>query len=686
MICESIYRESVFQAFKWSFNNLNEFFANYFLLFCIINIFYIFNRKIYLLMSVLLLSVLSIFSFVSKSKMELRGEPIVPWDLYLGKEAAKISTNFNELVTVNTTLIFIFLVVSTIALILFSPKEIQLNKKRKKEKISISIISLIIFFFLYVSAIPFERIFNIDFDSFNQKNNTEVNGILLGFFLNVQNSGIKIAVGYDENKIKDILKKTSKSQEVEPGFNPNIIFVLSESFSDPTLMKGLTFNEDPIPYFRSLTDDYSSGTIVNPVFGGGTINSEIEVLTSFSTEFIPRGASIHKYIDQPTDSMASLLKQQGYNTVAVHTFNGWFYERNRVYKELGFSRFFSLEFFNNPEYHEPYVKDEILMEQILKEVKQSKGQDFIYAATMEAHGPYKENEPTKGKIQVTSKMSTKSKNIVNDYVNRINGFDASLKTLITGLESLNEPTIVVVFGDHLPFLGKEEKVYKELGYFNDEKKYKDYIKKYSTSLLVWDNFSKENKDLRMSGSFIAPYVLNLAKKEGSNLTDYLYTLMENNSSVLVRENFSKKESLSKNDIQSYQNLQYDILFGEKYSQNLNNKKNPDKNDSYALGNGKMNIETISPLNIKVENKSIKKQLIIDIIGEGFITKNLISNTIISVNGEIVESLKMDEDHISFILPHKFYEKPGQIEIKIILKDNTMKIIADSNSLFFKVID
>ncbi|KPV55321.1 cation tolerance protein CutA [Paenibacillus sp. A3] len=341
---------------------------------------------------------------------------------------------------------------------------------------------------------------------------------------------------------------------------PNIIILLSEAFWDITQIKSLKFSEDPAPMFHALQEKFTHGTLLSPMFGGGTANVELEVLTGHSMRFFPEDSTPYEqYIKQPTASLASLLAGQGYTTTAISPFYHWFFNSSEVYKHLGFSRFISLEYFNPDEYVGPYIGDHAVVRRIIQETERSPGADFIFANTMENHYHYWPGKFKKNHIEVKSHMSNATTGIAETYAQGLSGADRALQELVVHFSRLKEPTIIVFFGDHLPSLEKLL-VYKESNYISGEDD-PDFLEKmHNTPVVIWSNYlPKEAKEeLHMSPSFLGPYVLNLAKRPGSPYTDYLSDLYRK-MPVLPPKTYYKAMNIDVNLVKQYEDRQKAIL-------------------------------------------------------------------------------------------------------------------------------
>ncbi|MBU7320899.1 sulfatase-like hydrolase/transferase [Paenibacillus oleatilyticus] len=345
---------------------------------------------------------------------------------------------------------------------------------------------------------------------------------------------------------------------------PNIIILLSEAFWDITQIKSLQFSEDPAPMFHALQEKFTHGTLLSPMFGGGTANVELEVLTGHSMRFFPEDSTPYEqYIKQPTASLASLLAGQGYKTTAISPFYHWFFNSSEVYKHLGFSRFISLEYFNPDEYVGPYIGDHAVVRRIIEESERNPGPDFIFANTMENHYHYWPGKFKKNHIEVKSHMSNAVTGIAETYAQGLSGADRALQELVLHFSRLKEPTIIVFFGDHLPSLEKLL-VYKESNYISGEDD-PDFLEKmHNTPVVIWSNYLPEEakEELHMSPSFLGPYILNLAKRPGSPYMDFLSDLYRK-MPVLPPKTYYEAMNIDVNLVQQYEDRQKAILALEK---------------------------------------------------------------------------------------------------------------------------
>ena len=678
---ETVYRGGDLSSTKyWVTYHTNQFFVNYVLMFGIVNTFYFLRRKAYLGVNLALLIFFSLISFVSYIKVTLRGEPLLPWDIFLGNEATNIATHFDNFVTTKLLVGSLVGVAILVAGIIFFPKQDE-KERSKMTSIAASILAFSLFFSFYMEYVPLGKNFDIRLLNWDQKWNYDENGILLGFALNTKSLFIDEPKGYDENTITAMVNDSEGNKDIDKDFKPNIIFIMSEAFWDPTVLSEVEFSEDPIPFFHSLQKSETSGQMYSPVYGGGTVNTEFEALTSFSTQLLPKGMMPYiQYVHKPMNSLPQILSLQGYEATGVHPYEGWFYRRNKVYEYLGFDRFISGEFFRNPTHVGEFISDMDFTNRILKEVKTTKKPDFVYGVSMQAHGPYPLDKNPQNTIKVSGDLTQEAKNILETYSQTVSDVDDSLKALVQGLEESGEPSIVVFYGDHLPMLGQDYQVYKEANYFVDGRSYEEYKKMFSVPYVIWDNFSDKREDMNLSANFLAPYVLDLAKKEGSPMTDFLYDLLQDGESNLVRTDQRENENISQESINKINLLQYDLLLGKEYA--YTDYPHPQIKENYQQGRFEPIIEGTNPPSIKAGEifNDYNGKSVIGVHGENFI-----EGSFIYLNGEKLPTDYHDESYVTAIVPSNLYDAPGTLEVQVKGIDGMRNILNESNILNVEII-
>ncbi len=530
---------------------------------------------------------LAVFSYF---KFSFLGENLYPWDLLLYNNVFNLLPNIYKEANVGTGLAGIVIVLALL-IGLF----VYMLKKRPKPIMRLPWwvrILYIAFGAVCLSAFIFYRTFpgmeqllkdaDVSNITFNQERNYKQNGFYGAFMLNMQSAIVLAPSGYSKTAIEGITDRLKKeADESEPkttgAKKPNIIFVMSESFWDPTQLEKIQFDPDPMPFIR----DHQTGWLLSPTFGGGTSNVEFEVLTGFSNTFLPVGSvPYQQYVkeDQPA-AMPNYLKGLGYQTLAIHPYAKWFWNRETVYQYFGFDEFLDDKSFTDPIYKGPFISDEQVTKTIIERTEASDDPMFIYAVTMQNHTGYAEDkyESFDVKTTVPEGIDDVYNVLLRSYTQGVYDADKALQQLIEHFQDSDEPTAVVFFGDHLPAIGQDYRLYKIADYVprgagESQWGLEDFEKTRSTPLLMWNNFDAPIPEIdRLSPNQLGPALFKMAGIE----QPLYYGLLEQFSSELPaltrelkidadgglhRETPEAAKKLSK----EYQLLQYDLLFGKRY--------------------------------------------------------------------------------------------------------------------------
>jgi len=319
---------------------------------------------------------------------------------------------------------------------------------------------------------------------------------------------------------------------------PNFIFIQLESFFDPSYAYAWTFSENPIPVFTSLKESCAGGFLTVPVVGAGTVNTEFEILTGMTTDYFGAGEYPYNTVLKETtvESLAHILKKSGYTATAVHNNTGTFYNRDLVFSQMGFDRFVPAEYMyglkltpNN------WAKDDVLPGVILDTLQQSESADLIYTITVQSHGRYPDSQVLENP-EITAACDDININVYpfEYYVNQIHEVDEMIGELLGKLEERGEPTVVVMYGDHLPALGLtgEDLLQPSL---------------YQTEYVIWNNFGMTFEGGDREAETLADYVLSCFGLDQGIMPDFHRT-------------YDGTEAYD----QVLEELEYDMLYGEGY--------------------------------------------------------------------------------------------------------------------------
>ena len=232
----------------------------------------------------------------------------------------------------------------------------------------------------------------------------------------------------------------------------NVIVVMDESFSDLSVITGTQANQDWMPYWRSLTENTIKGYAYSSVFGGTTANSEYEFLTGNTTAFLPAGTvPYHMYVSAGDPSLVSQMNALGYRSVAMHPYysSGW--NRIPVYRNFGFDSWMFQEEFQNPEYMRGYITDRCDFENVIAQYESKEPGEplFIFNVTMQNHSGY-DLPWTNLEREIWLTGEHAGFQTVNQYLNLVYQTDQALEYLISYFQQVEEPTMILVFGDHQP--------------------------------------------------------------------------------------------------------------------------------------------------------------------------------------------------------------------------------------------
>ncbi len=321
--------------------------------------------------------------------------------------------------------------------------------------------------------------------------------------------------------------------------------------------------------------------MISPSFGGGTANVEFEVLTSLNTAFFPNELLYVSKVKRPIYALPFYLDGLGYQTIAMHNNYGYYYNRNKIYPALGFQQFISLENMVSQEKRPQifntggWATDVLIYENIKKALQQGNQPKFIYAITVENHPMYNDDRYGKQQFKFSKTLSELNQRKLSTYTAGVARADQKLSELTAYLKTLKQPTILLVFGDHLPNL---QGVYDEYDYFKNDPE-RTALKNYQTPLAIWSNFPIQKKVLQQESvpsSFVAPKLLQVA---GLPLSPY-YHFMRRLSGcyAVIHPKFLMPASECKHDakqlLEQYKNINQDTLSGENYLYGLS--LTPDK--------------------------------------------------------------------------------------------------------------
>ena len=333
---------------------------------------------------------------------------------------------------------------------------------------------------------------------------TRGNGLALNFSVCLRNSRITPPSGYGKDSLNALRSEypgtavpvsASGGDAVQP---VNIIAIMNESFSDLSVIPGTETNQDPLPFWHSLTENTVRGYAYSSVFGGTTANSEYEFLTGNTTAFLPTGVvPYHMYVSKGDPSLVSQLNALGYRSTAMHPYyaSGW--NRVPVYEDLGFDNALFLDEFPHTEEDliRGYLSDqrnyEVLIDQY--EQKEPGEKRFFFNVTMQNHSGYDLPWTNLDRsVWLTGAYAGKYQT-VNQYLSAVHESDKAFSYLIDYFSQVEEPTVILMFGDHQPQVSTTY-YQKALGGLDEELDPASAQRKRMVPFLIWANYDIPEAD------------------------------------------------------------------------------------------------------------------------------------------------------------------------------------------------
>ncbi len=362
-------------------------------------------------------------------------------------------------------------------------------------------------------------------------------GFVYCFCTGALDRGVSEPEFYDPSDVRRLTD--SLKEGPAPDVKPDVIMVQLESFFDVSRLGDVEYDEDPIPVFRQLKEDYPSGFLTVPSIGAGTANTEFEVLSGMSLDFFGMGEYPYMTIlqEEACETVATDLKDLGYKAHAVHNNTGTFYMRNVVFAQLGFDTYTSIEFMNGIEYNPiGWARDEILTGEIMKALDSSDDPHFVFTITVQGHGKYQRgvDSAEAESLNITWADDEEDTDALAYYLSQLRETDAFIGELRDALEKRGKPAVLVLYGDHLPNFDIGSDQLKNGGLFQ-------------TEYVIWNNMGLALDDIDLEAYQLSAYVLKSLGISGGIMSRY-------HQKMAGRADYDAGLQL----------LEYDTLYGDFY--------------------------------------------------------------------------------------------------------------------------
>ncbi|RST98805.1 hypothetical protein CBF37_06950 [Vagococcus vulneris] len=528
--------------------------------------------------NIIYIIIMASMSAATFQKMKFREEPIYPDDL-------KMLTQFQMFRDILGTGRFVLLCLLLMILCLFViwkiTKSLKLSKKIQIFRIVSGLLSLSCLIYASNFNTP-TNLLRKGYDRsalwipYSQKMNYYNVGFVGGFLFNTRVQAMEEPKGYSKESIEKIVSNYNKraeknNQSKSDSEKPNVVYIMSESFSDPNRLEGIDVTPNPLKEYSDVARSASlSGQMLSSGYGGGTANIEFEALTGFSMDLMsaqmttPYTMLLPKQKSFP--SIVSSLKQQGYYTMAIHPYNTSMYKRQENYTLFGFDEFKSEKTMTHKKKivndKNNFISDQSAFSEVYDQLKKENQPQFIHLVTMQTHMPYNTKYV---ESHYYSSVGEGQDSLVN-YAQDIAYASEALKSFMSDINNLSRPTIVVFWGDHLPSIYSEEVVKKNTKerlhlteFFVSNPKVEKEAPVQAISPIYFQQFINKNTAVEATGF--------------SMLLQDMYQFLpafEKQSYYYQNDWHKELKLLPENQkvFDQYRLIQYDIVSGNKYSKNL----------------------------------------------------------------------------------------------------------------------
>lgn len=501
--------------------------------------------------------------------LDLRGRPLFVSDFTSIGTAMNVSSSYHVTIIKFIVIAFLFILLSVFTVMLYRLLEIDEGKTGIKPRL--------------VGAVAVAAVLAVSYGT-NLYQNLNIqltywshqNGILLDWLIESKDFRVKTPGNYSVASIEAVKEEYKPSDDITSydGFKPNIIAIMNESFSDLAVINSFNTDIDYMPFLHTAMegqyDDMIVGDAYASVFGGNTANSEYEFLTNDSMILYPQNSVPYQtFLDGKGEisSLVSQLKSLGYTTTSMHPYwaSGW--NRMNIYEYMGFDEQYYLDNMNNIDYIRNYCSDSCNYRKIIElfENRDKEKPFFLFDITMQNHGGYT-NESYTSTVHLTDYSGQFPQ--AQQYLSLIRESDKALLELIKYFRTVEEPTLIVFFGDHQPSVEQEffEALYgKPLNNLEDEERLKMYITKY----MVWKNFDTDTFELGdTSINYLSARILRMIGLPTTSYQNYLLDMRENYPIITANGVVDKEGKfipVNEADLSFYKTIVYNhMLDNEQY--------------------------------------------------------------------------------------------------------------------------
>ena len=510
--------------------------------------------------SIVILAAGIIVAVIEHFKVEIRYEAILPADLgFLGSNTGNMLTFIPAGAHV-TILVALGAFAALLALILVL-RHFDGRKGRmiRTDNLSLNLTSRLILLLLPILVFALYCIHVSTTDSLTNKfsralgdtpsmwdsvYDAQRNGPLVAFTRQLNPKIMDKPSNYSEETMKKVAAHYQKEAETINASRTNnltdstVVYVLSESFSDPSRVPGLKTNKDSMPNIRKIKAGTTSGLMLSSGYGGGTANLEYMGLSGLSMANFDSSLSSPYQQLVPSQHWTPTINQMWgapANSLGYHPYESSMYSRATNYKKFGFSHFYTLTGPDVIKYQDkidesPYVSDKSSYDSALEGIKSGKTNKFIQIITMQNHMPYHEwyeNNDYTAESTTGTPLGDDEQQSIETYQKGVEITDQATQEFLNELDALDKPVTVVFYGDHLPGI-----------YSSASEDGNNSLALHLTDYFIWSNKASSSQGNKASdAAYSSPnfFVAQAADHMNAKVSPYLAFLTEMHSKIAAME-------------------------------------------------------------------------------------------------------------------------------------------------------
>ena len=470
-----------------------------------------------------------------------RGTAITPVDIYAAPTAAAVAGSYNYTPDGWCILGFCILILAILVILLMRKRA-----KRGNVFLNLGISAAVIAGMIGFAFIPsYVKDFHVWLNQWHINECYEQQGFFPVYIAAAQDMVLEPPAGYKKSTSLEYETQLAAEWEENEGsstrraaaveqfdeIQPNVVIIMNETFSDLSIFEGLYGDYEGTTYVRDelASESFMYGDLIVSVHGGGTCNSEFELLTSLPQAYL--GTRKYPYVQYNFETLPNLARQfteLGYTATAMHPnlANNW--SRAKVYDQMGFNSFLYIDAFEDEEVYHNGVTDLATYEKTLEILREGDGPQFVFDVTMANHSAYDTgNIPASDMPKGTYGYEETMDLEINEFIACMNRSEKDLRVFIDELRELDEPTVVLFFGDHQAYFTDD--VWEEA--YPDDESAEGKCMSYQTLYAMWANYDIAGADELPKGEttticYLASMLLNAIGAPMSSYQECLLTLSE----------------------------------------------------------------------------------------------------------------------------------------------------------------